>query len=52
MFNVFDSFKDSDNVGSGFNTAMAFLLVLQILCVIVIIVINILMAKYYKLREI
>lgn len=31
---------------------MAFMLVLQILCLIFIVVINILITRYYKLREI
>jgi hypothetical protein len=45
-------FSDSDGLSSGFTTFMIFLLALQVLCLIGIVFINILILKYYKLKEV
>lgn len=48
----FAEFNENDGISSGFVTLMCFILALEILLLIGVVAINILMVKYYKLREI
>ena len=48
---LMSGFSGDDNVSSGFGMFMAFLLLLQIVCLLLIVVLNLLIAKFIKMRE-